>query len=87
MYYNATSRIGLYGVAIQVEDFASLTDQRPLSTVSVQFLLEVFQGNNNCSSQPEFSKFTRADKACVGIPLDKTYIERFYATSGSTEEM
>ena len=77
----------MYGVALQVEDYMSLSDPEPLSSVGTQFLLNVYHSEDNCSSQPKFSMFTRADGACVAIPENTTYVERFYATTGSNDAM
>ena len=87
MSYNATGTLGLYGVAIQIEDFASLTDPVPMSSVALQFLISVYHSSSNCSTQPVFSTLTRADKSCVGISWNTTYKDRLIATSGSAEEM
>ena len=75
----------MYGVALQIEDYATLLDTEPLSSVGLQFLLNVFKSDKACASQPTFSTFTRGDKSCIGIPVNKIYMERFYATSYSND--
>ena len=78
---------GLYGVAVQIEDYTSRLDKIPLSSVALQFIINVYSSNSNCTSPPKFSYLTRRDKSCVGVEFNKTHNERIYATTGTTEEM
>ena len=78
---------GLYGVAIQIEDFASRLDRTPLSSVALQFIINVYLSDSNCTSSPRFSYLTRSDKSCIGVEFNKTYNEILFATTGTTDEM
>lgn len=78
---------GLYGVAIQIEDFASHFDRTPLSSVALQFIINVYRSDTNCTSSPRFSYLTRRDKSCIGIEFNKTHNGRLFATTGTTDEM
>ena len=73
----ANEETGLYAVALQIEDFASTTDTVPLSSIPLQFIIEVFNSTAPCGShQPEILGGTR----CVEV--SSTYQERIVAHSG-----
>ena len=77
--YTANETTGLYAVALQIEDFASTTDTIPLSSIPLQFIIEVFSSTAPCgcsSSQPEVVGGTRC------IEVSSTYRERIVAESG-----
>lgn len=80
--YEATSSVGWYAVALQIEDFASPTDLIPLSSVPAQFLVLVFSSSEPCSSQPEFVGVTRLGGSCVGVPFNTTFNEPLIVQSG-----
>ena len=85
IFYSATGIVGLYAVAIQIEDFYSDIDTAPLSSVPLQFIVNVYEssfGNDSCYGKPTFSWQTRRDGACVGIPLNSTFHEAVIAESG-----
>ena len=73
---------GLYAVALQIEDFTTTTATVPLSSVPVQFLVNVHTTIPSCGSgtQPEFVGVTWMDGSCVGVP--STYRETITAQSG-----
>ena len=85
--YNAT-HTGWYGVAVQIFDYANILDPEPLSSIPLQFLISVYEGDGSqkCNSRMRFSRLTRQDKACVGVAVNVTYRERFYATTDSTTD-
>ena len=73
----ANETTGLYAVALEIEDFASTTDTVPLSSIPLQFVIEVFYSTAPCGShQPEFVGGTR----CAEV--SSTYRERIVAQSG-----
>ena len=74
-------------MAIQIEDYASRFDRRPLSSVASQFIINVYRSDSNCTSSLRFSYLTRRDKSCIGIEVNKTHNEILFATTGTTEEM
>lgn len=79
--YSATGSTGWYGVAIMVEDFTSRLSSTPLSSIPIQFLVQVFKSSANCSSKPEFSRETRVDGSCIGVPHGSTFNEPIIAKS------
>jgi len=69
----------LYVAALQIEDFASTTDTVPLSSIPLQFIIEVFNSTAACASnQPEIVGRTRC------IEVSSTYRERIVAESGAS---
>ena len=74
----------MYAVALQIEDFASTTATVPLSSVPLQFLVNVYTSTGSCgtSTPPEFVGITRVDESCVGVP--STYREPIIAQSASS---
>ena len=77
--FTANETIGLYAVALQIEDFASRTATVPLSSIPLQFIIEVFCSTTPCGSyQPEIVGGTRC------IEVSSTYRERIVAQSGGS---
>ena len=88
MFYSATGTVGVYAVAIQIEDFYSAIDTVPFSSVPLQFIVNVYESsfeNASCYSKPIFLWPTRRDSACIGIPLNSTFHEAIIAKSGGPE--
>ncbi|XP_062587636.1 uncharacterized protein LOC134249283 [Saccostrea cucullata] len=81
--YIAKYRTGWYAVAIQIEDFSPLNSTHALSSVSLQFLVNVFSSDKPCQDKPKFIMPTRLDGACVGIPINSTWTEQIIARSGA----
>jgi len=84
LQFPATGSAGLYAVALQIEDFATTASSVALSSVPIQFLVDVFTSSASCASgtQPEFVGVTRVDGSCVGVP--STYQEPIIAKSGGS---
>ena len=82
--YIATGALGWYGVAIQMEDFISLTSTTPLSSVPIQFLLDVFSDGRPCNvSIPELVPGeTPPDGSCIPVSAGDTYQAGIVASSG-----
>ena len=79
LLYKANEATGLYAVALQIEDFASNTDTVPLSSIPLQFVVEVYSSSLPCGShQPQIIRGTR----CVEV--SSTYLERIVALSGGS---
>lgn len=83
MFYSATGQVGWYAVAVQIEDFAKPNDTEPLSSIPLQFLVRVFESDNNCTNKPEFIEPTRIATSCVGVPFNATFFEPLIAKTGS----
>lgn len=80
LQYEATGIVGLYAVALQVEDFASPIDTEPLSSVPVQFLVRVTEIDGiGCDTKPELVGETPVDGSCIGVALGETYESRIVA--------
>ncbi|XP_048727710.2 uncharacterized protein LOC125645867 [Ostrea edulis] len=63
--YSSTSNTpGYYGVAIQIEDFSSISSSTPLSSIPLQFLVEIFDSSIACASAPSFISPTPPDGGC-----------------------
>ena len=82
LQYTATGSLGWYAVALQIEDFASTTDTVPLSSIPVQFLVQVFSSIQPCSAQPVFVGSTTASGACIGI--SSMYQDTIFVETGGT---
>jgi hypothetical protein len=66
--YNGSGDVGFYAVAIQVEDFATPNGTRPMSSVPIQFVVNIISenGSDTCLP-PRFVYPTPADGAQVNI--------------------
>ena len=85
--YFAAGPPGFYAVEIQVEDFATPSATVAMSSIPVQFLVEVVDTSVPCGSGPFFVPPTRADGTTVGVPLGSTYTDRIIAESGGANLM
>ena len=75
---------GWYGVALQIEDFASTTSTTPLSSIPLQFLVNVFDSSASCASRPELVGATPPDGSCYPVASGSTWTARIVAQSGSS---
>ena len=80
--YSATEYTGFYAAPVMIEDFATPTATQALSSIPLQFLVYVFQSNEGCDERPEFTKETRAEGSCIGIPPGGTYFDRIIVRAG-----
>ena len=83
-YTANTLNPGWYGVALQIEDFASPSSSTPLSSIPLQFLVNIYYTGNACASRPQLVGSTVADGLCIGVPFGTTWSNRIVAQSGST---
>ncbi|XP_071124121.1 adhesion G protein-coupled receptor B3-like [Mytilus edulis] len=83
--YNATGELGLYAVALQIEDFASEQSDNPLSSVPLQFLIDVIQtvSNQSCEIKPILENIN----SIVVIPVNTTYHETIIAKGDGISEI
>ena len=75
---------GWYGVALQIEDFSSTTSTTPLSSIPLQFLVNVFSSSASCASRPELVGVTPPDGSCYPVASGSTWTARIVAQSGSS---
>ena len=79
--YNANGVLGIYAVAIQVEDFISASSTVAMSSVPVQFLVQVQEITIPLNAtDPTFVGTTPADGSCITV--GSSYQERITARSG-----
>ena len=71
--------------AIVIEDFVLRSDV-PLSTVGLQFVVQIFSSERSCFIIPEFIPPTLRDGSCVAIPTGTTFDTTLVALSGSEGE-
>ncbi|XP_063398968.1 uncharacterized protein LOC134683591 [Mytilus trossulus] len=83
LHYNATKSIGWYAVAVQLEDFAVSNDMIPLSSVPLQFLIQVFTSNGFCKDRPVLIKTNFIDGTNIPISLYSTLCEIMIAKSAT----
>lgn len=71
--YRAAGAVGVYAVAIQIEDFDRADDTKAISSVPLQFLVNVSRSSLSCNARPVFVPPTVADGTCIAIPPNTTY--------------
>ena len=73
---------GLYAVALQIEDFTSTTSSVPMSSVPLQFLVNVYFSSSTCGSGPSLScDATLQDGSVVYVTVGLLWQETIVATS------
>ena len=78
---------GLYGVAVQLEDFADMLPGEPMSSVPLRFFIEVRDdGLTNCQIRPGFVKPTVPHMACLGAQSNVTFTRRLFMSAGMKED-
>ncbi|KAJ8022217.1 Integrin beta-like protein A [Holothuria leucospilota] len=70
---------GLFGVAIQIEDFVDASSTTPLSGIPLQFLFEVFEGNGTCGEAPVFLPVVLPGQSCIAVRPGGTFTTRIEA--------
>ena len=80
----STVGAGWYAVALQVEDFATTSSTTPMSSVPVQFLVNIFTSTVSCGSEPTFTGATPANGDTVAIVLGDTWQATLTAESFGT---
>ncbi|XP_053399313.1 deleted in malignant brain tumors 1 protein-like [Mercenaria mercenaria] len=71
--YDALYSLGWYAVAIQVEDFANPYDSSPLSSIPVQFLVQVYQSSDSCAVRPELIDPSPQNGDCIVVRKNETF--------------
>ncbi|XP_071124630.1 integrin beta-like protein C [Mytilus edulis] len=80
--YNATSSLGWYAVALQIEDFQKSSDTVPLSSVPLQFLIVVAKSSESCASRPVLPPNIITDGSVHHISVNTIFNESIVARSG-----
>ncbi|XP_052062244.1 integrin beta-like protein C isoform X2 [Mytilus californianus] len=80
--YNATTSVGWYAVALQIEDFKNPSDTVPLSSVSMQFLIVVGNSSEMCASRPVLPTNKITDGLVHHISDNNIFNETIIARSG-----
>ena len=70
-------------MALQIEDFATRSSTVPLSSVPLQFLVDVFYSNMDCAAAPVFVHPTRTEGSCVAVPFNTTFMEQIVVATSS----
>lgn len=82
---DTSTSLGLYGVALEIKDFATQSSTEVLSEIPLQFLVDLFSSDESCVSQPVVIPPTRTSGSCVGVPANSTYHEPIVARTGSED--
>ncbi|KAL3883750.1 hypothetical protein ACJMK2_029984 [Sinanodonta woodiana] len=80
--YSAVDKIGYYAVAIQMEDFHPIGAMTPLSSVPIQFLVDIYNSSQPCHLIPVFLSPTKPDKTIVTVQVNTRVTEQIVARSG-----
>ncbi|CAC5391943.1 unnamed protein product [Mytilus coruscus] len=83
LHYNAIGRTGWYAVAVQIEDFAVSNNMVPLSSVPLQFLVQVFTSSGYCEDRPVLVETNFIDGTNFHISLYSTLCEIMVARSAT----
>ena len=82
--YTPVGLTGYYGVAIQIEDFMTQSDTEPLSSVPLQFLIQVSSPTGSgCGAVPTFSSETISDGTTISIESGTLFSTTIIATSSN----
>ena len=81
--YEANRGTGYQAAAIMIEDFMP-GSSRPLSSVSLQFLILIIPATEACSAQPQFIDPTLPNGVCISITPGATFTTQLTANSFSS---
>ena len=76
---------GLYAVALQIEDFVSTSSSVAMSSVPLQFLVNVYSSSYSCDSEPILSS-SLEDDSVVEVAVGSLWHETIVATSASQNQ-
>ena len=83
--YNGLGSVGLYAVAIQIEDFITSSSNTPMSSVPLQFIVELFSSSQSCfGSRPVLVGETPQDGSCIPVPFGTTFRTSVVAMVGQS---
>lgn len=72
-------------MAVQVEDYISATDTIAMSSVPVQFLVNIVEAIPENVTAPAFVGDIPGDGTCITIPVGSTFNLRLTARSGGDD--
>ncbi|XP_068209798.1 uncharacterized protein [Palaemon carinicauda] len=79
--YEAKFGSGIHIAALMIEDFISDSDA-PLSSISLQFVVEVYPSDQSCYDSPHFIHPTFLSGFCVAVPEGTIFSSRLISKSG-----
>ncbi|XP_052078414.1 integrin beta-like protein B isoform X2 [Mytilus californianus] len=82
--YTASGNTGWYAAALQIEDYAVSDITTPLSSVPLQFLIEVASTTDTCDDKPLVLNLTNVNDSVASLTLNATFFQTIIANSGST---
>ena len=85
LQYNGGGSSGWYAVALQIEDFMTTSSSTALSSVPLQFLVQIFSSSLSCTgNKPVLVGETIPDGACIAVPFTTTFRTSVVAFVGHT---
>ncbi|XP_071124120.1 uncharacterized protein [Mytilus edulis] len=84
--YTASGSTGLHAVALQIEDYSVSDTETPLSSVPLQFLVDISSTTGSCDDKPLVLQLnlTNVNGSVATIALNTTFFQTIVANSGST---
>ncbi|KAK7073310.1 hypothetical protein SK128_022152 [Halocaridina rubra] len=81
--YEAIHGTGLRVAALMIEDFVPESNTS-LSSVALQFIIDVFTSTASCSAKPEFISPTFKPGTCIALPPNTEFFTQLIATAGAS---
>ncbi|CAC5400901.1 Delta-like protein D,Fibropellin-3,Protein eyes shut,Sushi, von Willebrand factor type A, EGF and pentraxin domain-containing protein 1,Delta-like protein C,Fibropellin-1,Protein crumbs homolog 1 [Mytilus coruscus] len=82
--YTASRSTGWHAVALQIEDYSVSDTTTPLSSVPLQFLVDISSTTDSCDDKPLVLNLTNVNGSVATIALNTTFFQTIVANSGST---
>lgn len=84
--YTASGSTGWHAVALQIEDYSVSDTVTPLSSVPLQFLVDISSTAGSCDDKPLVLQLnlTNVNGSVAPIALNTTFFQTIVANSGST---
>lgn len=84
--YTASGSTGWHAVALQIEDYSVSDTATPLSSVPLQFLVDISSTTGSCDDKPLVLQLnlTNVNGSVAPIALNTTFFQTIVANSGST---
>ncbi|XP_076070857.1 uncharacterized protein LOC143042452 isoform X2 [Mytilus galloprovincialis] len=84
LQYTASGSTGWYAVALQIEDYATSIDTKPMSSVALQFMIYVLNSTELCDDAPNVLNLMNDNGTVASIALNSSFFQTIIADSGST---